>query len=93
MSESAGLVVAGGLAGAVSKTLTAPLERVKILLQIQGMRVAEPGAAPRYRGVWSTLAAVVREEGPRALFKGNGSNVLRIVPVYALKVRRCARLC
>ncbi len=78
-------MVAGGLSGAVSKTLTAPLERVKILLQIQGMRAVAPGARPHYRGVWSTMATVAREEGLLALFKGNGSNVLRIVPVYALK--------
>ncbi len=36
-------------------------------------------------GVFGTLTQVVKEEGVRALFKGNGSNCLRIVPNYALK--------
>jgi hypothetical protein len=83
-TEPVGLMVAGGVAGAVSKTLTAPLERVKILLQIQGMRGS--GSEKHYtRGVFGTMLQVVKEEGALSLFKGNGSNVLRIIPVYALK--------
>jgi hypothetical protein len=31
------------------------------------------------------VCAVVKEEGPKALFKGNGANVIRIIPNYALK--------
>lgn len=42
-------------------------------------------AAPKYTGIWQTLMLVSREEGPLALWKGNGANVLRVIPVYGLK--------
>jgi len=74
-------LVSGGVSGVVTKTLTAPLERVKLLLQLQGMT----GAPPKYRGILHTLRVTLREEGVRGWFKGNGANVLRVVPVYALK--------
>jgi solute carrier family 25 (adenine nucleotide translocator) protein 4/5/6/31 len=41
--------------------------------------------APKYTGITQTLFLVSREEGPLALWKGNGANVLRVVPVYGLK--------
>ena len=90
-------LIAGGVSGVVTKTSTAPLERVKILLQLQGMEankkvkpdpvsgVAIPKTQLKYRGIWHTLITVYREEGVRGYFKGNGANVVRVIPVYALK--------
>jgi hypothetical protein len=40
---------------------------------------------PKYTGISQAFLTVVREEGPRALWKGNGANVLRVIPVYGLK--------
>jgi len=73
-------LVAGGVSGAVTKTLTAPLERVKILLQLQGMK-----QSGKYKNIRHTLRTIVVEEGWIGLFRGNGANVLRVIPVYALK--------
>ena len=42
-------------------------------------------AAPRYTGIMQTMFLVTREEGLMALWKGNGANVLRVIPVYGLK--------
>lgn len=75
-------IVAGACAGAVTKTIIAPLERVKILQQIQGMSKTNPF---KYRGILGSLRTVVSEEGVLAMFKGNGANVLRVIPNYALK--------
>lgn len=80
-------LAAGGGAGAITKTAVAPLERVKILLQVQGMKMQDgtTKAQFKYQGVTGTLRTMVKEEGMLALYKGNGANVLRVVPVYALK--------
>jgi len=40
---------------------------------------------PKYTGIWQTAQLVTKEEGPMALWKGNGANVLRVIPVYGLK--------
>lgn len=71
-------IVSGGVAGALSRTCVSPLERVKILLQIQ---VKDP----KFSGVGATLIKIGREEGLKGYFKGNGTNVLRIIPYSAVQ--------
>ncbi len=39
----------------------------------------------KYKGTWGTMSTVAAEEGFWGLWKGNFANVLRVVPVYALK--------
>lgn len=70
--------------GAVTKTAVAPLERVKILMQLSGMSTAIK-ALPTERSLYGVLVHIVSTEGALALFKGNMANVVRVVPVYALK--------
>lgn len=71
--------IAGGLAGAVSRTIVSPFERTKIIFQVQG-----PGH-PEYSGVGATLARIWREEGWRGYMHGNGLNCIRIVPYSAIQ--------
>lgn len=73
----------GAAAGAVTKTSVAPLERVKIIMQVHGMQATADGSTKL--GIISTGRRVVREEGVLALWRSNGVNCIRIVPVYALK--------
>lgn len=75
-------LVAGGVAGAVSRTCVSPLERMKILYQIQVERSKEDR---RFRGIGSSLARIGREEGLLGYFKGNGTNVVRIIPYVAVQ--------
>ncbi|ORY24070.1 mitochondrial carrier domain-containing protein [Naematelia encephala] len=72
--------IAGGLAGAASRTVVSPLERLKIILQVQAS-----GGGQAYGGVWRSLARMWREEGFRGYMKGNGINVIRILPYSALQ--------
>jgi hypothetical protein len=41
---------------------------------------------PKYTGILQTLSTVVREEGARALWFGNGANCARIIPNYGTRV-------
>ncbi len=63
------VLVAGGFAGAVSRTMTAPLDRLKIILQVQGSH-----------GVVASFMRMWKEEGIRGCWRGNGANVVKIVP-------------
>ena len=40
---------------------------------------------PKYTSITQATRTVVAEEGALALWKGNGANVLRVIPVYGLK--------
>jgi solute carrier family 25 phosphate transporter 23/24/25/41 len=39
----------------------------------------------KFQGILSSLAKIWREEGMRGYFKGNGTNVVRIVPYVAVQ--------
>lgn len=72
--------IAGGVAGAVSRTVVSPLERLKILLQVQ------TGAHTEYKmSIGKALAKIWREEGFRGMMAGNGTNCVRIVPYSAVQ--------
>ncbi|GAM17017.1 hypothetical protein SAMD00019534_001920, partial [Acytostelium subglobosum LB1] len=77
------LLLAGGVAGAVSRTCTSPLERLKILNQVQSMQLEKGG--PQYAGVIRSLITMFKTEGFIGFFKGNGTNVIRIVPYSAIQ--------
>ena len=57
----------------VAPTLVAPLERVKVLLQVH------PG---RYSGQLDCLRSLLRTEGWRGLTKGSGLTLLRDIPGF-----------
>jgi len=77
--ESLKHLFAGGVAGAVSRTCVSPLERLKILYQVQ------PASQIRYTGIWDSLRTILKEEGLMGYFKGNGTNVIRIFPYSAVQ--------
>jgi solute carrier family 25 phosphate transporter 23/24/25/41 len=71
---------AGGVAGAVSRTVVSPLERLKILYQIQSA-----GREEYKLSVAKGLQKMWKEEGWRGLMRGNGTNCIRIVPYSAVQ--------
>ncbi|KAI1171404.1 mitochondrial carrier domain-containing protein [Nemania sp. FL0916] len=71
---------AGGVAGAVSRTVVSPLERLKILLQVQSA-----GHTEYKLSVGKALGKMWREEGWRGFMRGNGTNCIRIVPYSAVQ--------
>ncbi|GIJ88424.1 hypothetical protein Asppvi_007348 [Aspergillus pseudoviridinutans] len=72
--------IAGGVAGAVSRTIVSPLERLKILLQIQTV-----GREEYKLSIWRALVKIGKEEGWRGFMRGNGTNCIRIIPYSAVQ--------
>ncbi|OOF92284.1 hypothetical protein ASPCADRAFT_210167 [Aspergillus carbonarius ITEM 5010] len=72
--------IAGGVAGAVSRTIVSPLERLKILLQIQSV-----GREEYKLSIWKALGKIGREEGWKGFMRGNGTNCIRIIPYSAVQ--------
>ncbi|KAL3478597.1 mitochondrial carrier domain-containing protein [Aspergillus californicus] len=91
-----GYFIAGGLAGAVSRTATAPLDRLKVYLIAKtestsaAISEAKSGAPIKAAGRASkSLVDAVKElwraGGIRSLFAGNGLNVVKVMPESAIK--------
>jgi len=80
-------LAAGGISGAVSKTLTAPLEKVKLAIQNQDSdpRVIS-GEMKRYTGMGDAFKRHVTELGPASLWRGNFANCIRYVPTAAFNL-------
>lgn len=74
---------AGGISAAVSKTAVAPIERVKLLLQVQHINKQIP-ADQRYKGIVDCFVRIPKEQGMGAFWRGNLANVIRYFPTQAL---------
>ncbi|KAF2267081.1 calcium dependent mitochondrial carrier protein-like protein [Lojkania enalia] len=91
-----GYFVAGGVAGIVSRTSTAPLDRLKVYLIAQTSVKQEAVAAAKSGNVihaafsaFRPLVIATKElwaaGGMRSLYAGNGLNVVKIMPESAIK--------
>mmetsp|Transcript_51461 Transcript_51461/g.168278 ORF Transcript_51461/g.168278 Transcript_51461/m.168278 type:complete len:524 (+) Transcript_51461:102-1673(+) len=92
------VLAAGAVAGVVSRTATAPLDRLKVLMQVGSHEVASVDGSVRKlgpvamierraaaSGVLAGLRAIYAAGGVPAFFQGNLANVVKIVPESALK--------
>lgn len=64
------LMVCGGLAGCIAKTVTNPLERIKMLSQTGEHGLKSISVVSLYRNI-------IKNEGVIGLWAGNGVNLLR----------------
>ncbi|KAK3183285.1 hypothetical protein Dsin_030571 [Dipteronia sinensis] len=67
--------IAGGIAGATSRTVTAPLDRLKVVLQVQ----------TTHARIVPAIKKILKEDGFLGFFRGNGLNVLKVAPESAIK--------
>jgi solute carrier family 25 (adenine nucleotide translocator) protein 4/5/6/31 len=74
----------GGVAAGISKTVAAPIERVKLLIQNQGEMLKTGRLATPYAGVGDCFKRVIADEGVGSLWRGNMANVYRYFPTQAL---------
>ncbi|KAE8446372.1 mitochondrial thiamine pyrophosphate transporter [Mollisiaceae sp. DMI_Dod_QoI] len=85
------VVIAGGVAGLIARFVIAPLDVVKIRLQLQTHSLSDPlshqdlRGSPIYKGTLSTLKHILRQEGITGLWKGNIPAELMYVSYSAIQ--------
>ena len=86
-------MLAGGVAGCVAKTVTAPLSRLTLLLQVSPMissHAASSGTVSMAKerelsgSLYKVCRRIVREEGLLSLWKGNLTSVIHRFPYSAI---------
>lgn len=75
--------IAGGVAAAISKTTVAPIERVKLLLQVQHVS-KQITVDKQYKGIIDCFVRIPKEQGFLSYWRGNLANVIRYFPTQAL---------
>ena len=75
--------MAGGISAAVSKTAVAPIERVKLLLQVQHVS-KQIAVDKQYKGIIDCFVRIPKEQGFLSFWRGNLANVIRYFPTQAL---------
>ena len=74
-------VSAAGFFSAIPMTIiTAPFERVKIILQIQGQKELKPGEKPKYSGGLDVVRQLYKEGGIRSVYRGSAMTLARDGP-------------
>ncbi|KAK8049763.1 Mitochondrial thiamine pyrophosphate carrier 1 [Apiospora phragmitis] len=86
------VVIAGATAGLISRFVIAPLDVVKIRLQLQSHSLSDPlshsglpRGSPVYKGTLATLRHILRHEGVPGLWKGNVPAELMYVSYAAVQ--------
>jgi len=77
-SETFKRLLSGAMAGAVSRTCTAPLDRLKVMMQVHATN-------KNRMGIISTFKSILDEGGARSFWRGNGVNVVKIAPETSIK--------
>lgn len=73
-------ISAAGFFSAIPMTaITAPFERVKVILQVQDQKLA-PGEKPKYSGGLDVVRSLYREGGLRSVFRGSAATLARDGP-------------
>ncbi len=91
-------IICGGVAGLVSRFCIAPLDVVKIRLQLQTHSTKVPAIKGDrlYNGIYHGLTTIIKQEGITGLWKGNVAAELLYVTYGAsqfLAYREATRLC
>lgn len=73
-----------GCAAVISKTVSAPIERVKLMIQNQDEMIKAGRLDRPYKGPIDCFKRVIAEEGVAPLWRGNVANCLRYFPTQAL---------
>ncbi|TFK91496.1 mitochondrial carrier [Polyporus arcularius HHB13444] len=89
-STAVKFLLAGGIAGAVSRTCTAPFDRLKIFLitrppELGGTSLTGQAPARGLKAIGGAISRIYAEGGVLAFWTGNGLSVVKILPESAIK--------
>uniref|UniRef100_UPI00398EE06B calcium-binding mitochondrial carrier protein SCaMC-2-like n=1 Tax=Pristiophorus japonicus TaxID=55135 RepID=UPI00398EE06B len=73
-----GHLIAGGTAGGVSRTMTAPFDRLRVLMQVYSTR-------QNRMKISGGIRAMIEEGGISSMWRGNLTNIIKIGPELAIK--------
>ncbi|KAF5010909.1 hypothetical protein FDECE_2937 [Fusarium decemcellulare] len=74
-------ISAAGFLSAIPMTaITAPFERIKVILQVQGQKQLAPGEKPKYNGGVDVVRQLYKEGGLRSVFRGSTATLARDGP-------------
>ena len=74
-----------GLSAIIGKTIIAPVERIKIILQTQHTILSmKQNNKNQYKGFIDCFKSIIRDEGVLSLWRGNMLNVIRYAPTQAV---------
>ncbi|XP_078387178.1 mitochondrial adenyl nucleotide antiporter SLC25A24-like [Cetorhinus maximus] len=73
-----GHLIAGGTAGGVSRTVTAPFDRLRVLMQVYSSRNNK-------LKISGGIKSMIKEGGVSSMWRGNLTNILKIGPELAFK--------
>uniref|UniRef100_A0A915EC00 ADP/ATP translocase n=1 Tax=Ditylenchus dipsaci TaxID=166011 RepID=A0A915EC00_9BILA len=80
---------AGGIAGVITKTTVAPIDRVKLVLQLQSGPSTSTSTSlcqKEYKGIVDCFRRLCAEQGVRSLWRGNCATVVKCFPSNALNL-------
>ncbi|KAH7105444.1 mitochondrial carrier [Auriculariales sp. MPI-PUGE-AT-0066] len=83
-------LIAGGIAGAISRSATAPFDRLKVFLitrppDMGGTTLAANNPTQGTRALFGAMRTIFVESGIRGFWVGNGMNIIKIFPESAIK--------
>jgi len=73
-----------GCAAVSSKTVAAPIERIKLIVQNQEEMIKKGTLEKPFKGIGDCFAWLMKNEGPLAFWRGNLANCVRYFPTQAL---------
>lgn len=73
-----------GIVACISKTIAAPLERVKLLIQNQDELLKKKTISTKYNGIMDCTIRTYKYEGVLPFWRGNWANCVRYFPTQAL---------
>ncbi|KAK4256633.1 hypothetical protein QN277_006334 [Acacia crassicarpa] len=83
---------AGAISGGISRTVTSPLDVIKIRFQVQiepttswGLLRKDRSAPSKYTGMLQATKEIFREEGLRGFWRGNVPALLMVMPYTAIQ--------